>query len=235
LKISIIIPTFNEALNIAVCLRRTQAANPDAEIIVVDGGSDATELIVNEIIKELPLIRYIPNRPDRGKGHAIQVGIAASKGDIIAQLDADLQFHPEELHLLFAPILNNNADFVMGTRFLKQSTRNQGSTPPLRSFGNTVISALASVLFFKKMSDVLAGIKAWKKEVTESFKLKSDSYSYEVELPIKALNKGWRICEVPITTEPRTRGESSVKVFQVGLRLILDIVTWRVRSLFGTL
>ncbi len=84
MKISIIIPTFNEALNIAVCLRRTQAANLDAEIIVVDGGSDATEQIVNEIIKDLPSIRYIPNRPDRGKGHAIQVGIAASKGDIIA-------------------------------------------------------------------------------------------------------------------------------------------------------
>ena len=74
-SLSVIIPTFNEAKNISLCLERVVAACPDAEILVVDGGSDDTEAIVGSIARKYPLIRYIPNRPDLGKGHAIRVGI----------------------------------------------------------------------------------------------------------------------------------------------------------------
>jgi glycosyltransferase involved in cell wall biosynthesis len=232
-SLSIIIPTFNESLNIADCLRRTQAANPLAEIIVVDGGTDQTGDIVREFSSTYPLIRYIANRPDLGKGHAIRVGIEAAKNDCIAQLDADLQFHPEELSLLIAPLIEKRADFVMGTRFTAQSTRIPGSTPLLRTLGNKAVSGFVSLLFLRRMTDVLAGVKAWRKEVTNSYTLESNTYSYEVELPIKALLAGWRVIEVPVTTEPRVNGQSSVRVFSVGIRLLKDITSWRLRSLFG--
>ncbi len=235
MSLSIIIPTFNEALNIADCLRRTQAANPHAEILVVDGGTDQTREIVHQFAATNPLIRYIPNKPDLGKGHAIRVGIQAAQYNFIAQLDADLQFHPEELSLLTAPLQENRADFVMGTRFAPQSVRAPGSTPMLRTFGNKVISGFVSLLFLKRMTDVLAGVKAWKKEVTNSYMLESNTYSYEVELPIKALLGGWKVIEVPVTTVARLHGQSSVRVFSVGMRLLKDITSWRLRSLLGAL
>ena len=77
------------------------------------------------------------------------------------------------------------------------------------------------------MTDVLAGFKAWKREVTQSFILKSNTYSYEAELPIKSLQHGWRVIDVPVTTESRKEGVSSVRVFRVGIKLIRDITGFR--------
>lgn len=227
MKITIIIPTFNEAPNIADCLQRTQAAHPDAEILVVDGGSDETEQIVKEFSERFPMVRYIPNRPDYGKGHAICVGIESACGDILVQLDADLQFYPEEIVNLITPINEGRADFVLGSRFTRSSRRSSGSTPLVRSFGNVFISTLTSFLFAQHMTDVLAGFKAWKKEVTRSFEVKSKGYSYEVELPVKAYLNGWRLLDVPVTTEPRTKGVSSVSVVKVGAKIIFDLIYWK--------
>jgi glycosyltransferase involved in cell wall biosynthesis len=233
LELSIIIPAFNEALNIANCIERTVASNPNAEIIIVDGGSDNTVEIVNKYLNRYPNLKYISNRPDLGKGHAIRVGIKNASGNFIAQLDSDLQFYPEELNKLIDPLKNNQADFILGSRFMANSTRNQGSTPVFRSFGNFFISAYASFLFQIKMTDVLAGIKAWKKEVTDSFILESNTYSYEVELPIKAYLKGFRLLDMPVTTEARKNGVSSVRVIRVGLNVLFDITKWRIKSLLG--
>lgn len=229
MTISIIIPTFNEALNIVSCLQRTQAAHPHAEIIVVDGGSDETEKLVKNFSIDFPQVRYISNRPDLGKGHAIRVGIEAAKGDIIVQMDADLQFYPEEISLLIAPLEQNVADFVCGSRFAPQSNRSEGGTPLLRSFGNVFISFCSSCLFGVKMTDVLAGFKAWKKEVTKSFELESNSYSYELELPVKAIFHGFRVVDVAISTVPRVKGESSVRIFRVGFKILFDMILWKWR------
>lgn len=231
LSLSIIIPTFNEASNIARCLERTSGALPHAEIIVVDGGSDATEDIVKEFSAKYPTVRYIPNKPDLGKGHAIRTGIAAAKGEIIVQLDADLQFMPEEIDMLTEPIRAGIADFVLGSRFEPTSKRVSGSTPFIRTLGNRTISLLASILFGCAMSDVLAGFKAWKRSVTESYALTSNIYSYEVELAIRALNKRWRVVSVPVTTEPREHGKSNVRIFRVGARIVYDIIRFRLELL----
>ena len=93
--------------------------------------------------------------------------------------------------------------------------------------------------FIRVRAEALAGMKAWRREVTEAFALRSDGYSYEVELPIKALRRGFRVIEVPITTEPRRAGESSVRVVRTALRLgggvQIPIVDWLQLSPYGTL
>lgn len=231
MSLSIIIPTFNEANNIEACLRRTIAAQPTAEVLVVDGGSDATERIVSEIASQHPSIRYISNRPDKGKGHAIRTGIEHARGEILVQLDADLQFLPEEIDLLVAPIREDRADFTLGSRFESSSTRKRGATPFIRTVGNRTVSALASLLFATTMRDVLAGFKAWKRSVTQSYALTSDTYSYEVELPLRAIHKKWRVVSVPITTEPRIQGQSSVRVFRAGAQILYDIIRFRAEML----
>lgn len=203
-------------------------ACPEAEILVVDGSEDETEILVTQFQKKAPQVRYVRNFPDLGKGHAIQTGITAARGQFLCQLDADLQFHPEEIKHLLAPLLQNEADMVLGSRFTRGSVRNPGSTPFLRFFGNYVISLYASLLSQYRMTDVLAGVKAWRSEVTQSFSLKNKHYSYEAELPMQALKHGWRVKDVAVSTDARLSGVSSVRIFQDGWKLFRDItVIWK--------
>ncbi len=205
------------------CLKRIVAAFPQAEVLVVDGGTDHTEQIVTAFCQIFSSVRYIRNFPDLGKGHAIRTGISQSSRNIICQLDADLQFHPEELTNLALPIITNEADMVLGSRFTKGSIRSPGSTPWFRFLGNHLMSLYASLLTRHRMTDVLAGVKAWRSEVTKSFPLKSNSYSYEVELPMKAIRNGWRVIDVPVSTEARLSGMSSVHAIRDGWNIFKDI------------
>ena len=228
MDLSVIIPCKKEAQNISSCVQRVNLACPGAEILVVDSGLDDTKAIVGQLKTSIPNLRYILSTPDRGKGDAISQGISQATRPYIAQIDADLQFYPEELPQLLSPILSNQADMVLGSRFLKKSVRKPGSSPFLRSLGNFIISFLCSLLFFKKITDALAGMKVWRREVTESFILTSYTYSYEVELFAKAILKGWRVRDVPVTFEPRKEGVSTVNVFKAGLNIIKDIFRFRI-------
>jgi dolichol-phosphate mannosyltransferase len=226
--VSIIVATFNEEVSIETCIRRIFATLPwGCEVLVVDGGHDRTGEITKNLEREFPSLRYIRNENDRGKGHATKVGIAHARGKLMAEIDADLQFHPEELPKLFAPIRAGTADVALGSRFTSASTRHAGSTNPLRSFGNFTTSLYASVLFFHRMTDVLAGMMAWTRDVSDAIGPISDNYSYEVEIPVKALKKGFKVVDVPIITEARQGGCSNVNVVRDGLTILRDITLFR--------
>lgn len=229
LKWSILVTTMNEEAAIEECLRRIVAVLPaDGEVLVIDGGSDRTGEIVRQLEAELPAVRYIRNEHDRGKGHAVQVGMRAASGDAFLQIDADLQFLPEEMHLLMAPIEAGQADLVLGSRFADGSTRRPGSTTPLRTFGNWFTSHYTSLLFGQRMTDVLAGMKAWRREVSERIPLRCENVSYDAELPARAAMAGFRILDVPITTDRRHGGVSAVHVVRDGLRIVRDLTLFRI-------
>jgi glycosyltransferase involved in cell wall biosynthesis len=222
--LSVIVATRNEQDTIEACIRRVFAVFPEGcELLVVDGGTDRTGEIVEGLSQELPGLRYVCNANDRGKGHAIRVGIAAARAPVMAQIDADLQFLPEELPRLLQPILDRQAEVVLGSRFARESVRRAGSTPWLRTLGNKLASLYASILFRHRMTDVQAGMKAWTRQAAEAIDLRSDNYSYEVEIPVKALRRGLRVVDIPITTEARQGGRTNVHVVFDGLRLLLDI------------
>ncbi len=223
-KLTVIVAARNEQETIEACIRRTLAVYPhDCELLVVDGGTDGTQQAVEKLAREFPAVRYIRNENDRGKGHAIRVGIAAARSAVMAQIDADLQFLPEELPRLVEPIVANRADVVLGSRFAHDSVRRPGSTPLFRTWGNKFASWYASLLFAHRMTDVQAGMKAWTRQAAERINLASDNYSYEVEIPVKALRHGLRVVDVPITTEARQGGKTNVNVVFDGLRLLADI------------
>ena len=227
--LTILVATFDEEDVIEACVRRVAAVYPDgAEILVVDGGRDRTGEIVRGLEGELP-VRYVRNEGDRGKGHAIRTGCREAKGDVIAQIDADLQFLPEELPRLVAPILEGRADVTLGTRFARGSVRRAGSTPPLRTLGNKLASGYASLLFLHRMTDVQAGMKAWSRAAMErTGPPRSDDYAYEVEIPARALTAGLRVVDVAITTEARAGGETKVNVVLDGIPLLWAITRFRV-------
>ncbi len=226
--LSVIIATFNEEQTIAECVRRIFAIYPhDCEVLVVDGGTDHTGEIVQALSLEFPLLRYVRNADDRGKGHATKTGIKAARGQIMVEIDADLQFLPEELPCLVAPLECGFADVALGSRFAKGSVRRPGSTPPLRTFGNKTTSLYASLLFRHRMTDVLAGMMAWTRQTIETIDLRSDNYSYEVEIPVKALRQGLRVVDVPVTTDSRQGGQSNVSVVVDGITILYDITRFR--------
>jgi glycosyltransferase involved in cell wall biosynthesis len=231
MPLSIIVPCRNEAGNIASCLERVLSAVPGAEILVVDGGTDATGRIVGDFSRRWPSVRYLANPDDRGKGHAVRVGIRESRQPVIVQLDADLQFRPEEIPRLVEPILRGEADVALGSRFSAGSSRHKGSSPPVRHLGNLFFSGYVSFLCRHQMRDVLAGFKAWRREVTDSFRMASDTFSYETEIPVKALRRGWRVVDVPVTYHSRASGSSSVQVVRTGLTILLDSLRFRLEPL----
>jgi len=228
LKLSVIVAAFNEQDTIENCVRQIFEVYPhECELLVVDGGTDNTEQVVQGLAVEFPTLRYVRNDNDRGKGHAIRTGIAEAGAEIMAQIDADLQFLPSDLPQLVAPIEENRADVTLGTRFAAGSVRRPGSTPTFRRWGNKFASFYASLLYWHRMTDVQAGMKAWTRQAAELIDLKSDNYSYEVEIPIKALRNKLRVVDVPITTDARQGGETCVNVVFDGIALLRDITCFR--------
>lgn len=227
-QLSVIVAAFNEQDTIERCARAIFAVYPrNCEVLVVDGGSDRTGNIVERLARELPALRYVRNVNDRGKGHAIRTGVAAARADVMAQIDADLQFLPPELPRLIEPILRGAADVTLGTRFARDSVRLPGSTPWLRTLGNKTVSLYASVLFWHRMTDVLAGMKAWTREAIDEIEFKSDNLSYDAEIPVKALRKRLRVADVPISTDARQAGRTKVNVVWGGVALLRDITLFR--------
>lgn len=227
-RYSILVATLNEQESIERCLRRILAVYPtECEIVVVNGGCDRTGEIVETLARENPAVRYVLNRGDRGKGHAIRVGIALARAPIHAQIDADLQFLPEELPRVIDPVRRGEADIVLGSRFMNGATRCPGSTPPLRTIGNRAVSTYASILFGQRMTDVQAGLKAWTAQAIKRIGLCSDNYSYEVEIAVKGVKRGLRVIDVPITTAARQGGRSNVVPLAAGLALLRDITLFR--------
>ncbi|NIS24354.1 glycosyltransferase family 2 protein [candidate division KSB1 bacterium] len=226
--LSIIVTTMNEEGTIERCTRRIfDVLDGECEVLVIDGGSDRTGDIVRKLANEFPRLRYIHNENDRGKGHAVRIGIEAARADIMAQIDGDLQFLPEELPRLVEPIRKGCADVTLGSRFTKGSIRNPGGAPWHRAIGNRTISLYTSLLCGQRMTDVLAGMKAWTRAAAEAMQLRCDHASYDAEVPVRALSRSMRVVDVPISTDARKSGRSKVKVIPVGLKLLRDIALIR--------
>lgn len=222
-NVSVIIAAFNEEQSIAEVVRRVFLSLPGAEVLVVHGGTDGTGKVVQSLANKLPRLRLIPNPNDRGKGHAIRVGIAHASGEIHAQIDGDLQFLPEELPRLIDPILNHEVDITLGSRFMPGSVREPGSTPLVRTFGNLTASFYASLACGHRITDGQAGAKAWSRAAIQQIGLKSENYSYESEIAVKGFLCGMRVLDIPVTTFKRFTGISNVNVLINGLRLLWDI------------
>lgn len=226
--LSVIVACFNEESSIETCLSATVQALPEAEILVVWGGNDGTGEITERFAKNHPRVRLIRNENDRGKGHAIKTGIRAGTRPIQAQIDADLQFLPVDVRPMVELIRIGKAEVVLGSRFMRGSRRERGSTPLFRTLGNLTVSAWASLLFRHRMTDVQAGIKAWTKAAIEKIDLQSDDYSYEVEIGVKGVRRGLKVVDHPVTTLRRYGGLSHVNVALDGAKLLWDVLRFRI-------
>jgi len=205
MKVSIVIPCFNESGTIADVIEQTLRVplGCEREVVVVDDGSTDGS---GDIIKAFAEAKLVAHETNRGKGAAIRTGIEAASGDILVIQDADMEYAPAFLPKLINPILEGEADVVLGSRFLGQI----GGTSWSHALANRVLSWLASLLSGQPISDVMTGHKAFGLGLLKEMSLKSREFEVEVELIMRAAKKGATILEIPISYVHRKTGVGKI-------------------------
>ena len=200
MKLSVIIPVYNEIESIQEILKRVKATNLASEIIVVDDGSkDGTR----DILKTLDGkegVRVILHEKNQGKGAAVRTGIHAAEGEILLIQDADLEYDPRDYPALLKPIEEGIADVVYGSRFLGGPRR---VAMFWHMIANYLLTFMTNVLYDTILTDMETGYKAFRRKVIEGMTLHSNSFNFEPEFTAKALKRHYRIFEVPISFNPR--------------------------------
>jgi glycosyltransferase involved in cell wall biosynthesis len=200
MKLSVIIPVYNEVESIQVILKRVQATNLASEIIVVDDGSkDGTRDVLKKLDGKKG-VRIILHDQNQGKGAAVRTGMAAAKGDVLLIQDADLEYDPRDYPQLLEPIKEGLADVVYGSRFLGRAHR---VTMFWHLVANKMLTLMTNILYNTILTDMETGYKVFRREVLNGMILHANSFDFEPEFTAKVLKRNFRIFEVPITFNPR--------------------------------
>jgi glycosyltransferase involved in cell wall biosynthesis len=242
MKVSIVIPVYNERAFIEEVLLRVQAAPIDKEIVVVDDrSSDGTRLLLEELDKaqsegrreiivqngksrlSLENIRVLFQPQNCGKGAALRRGFEAATGDVILVQDADLEYDPRDYERLLEPIFDGRADVVYGSRFL-------GGPQRVHYFwhyvGNKFLTLLSDIFTNLKISDMETCYKVFRREVLQHIKLESDRFGFEPEVTAKIAKGTWRIYEVPISYAGRTYAEGKKITWKDGFSTLWCILRY---------
>jgi len=222
LKLSVIIPAFNERGRIRRCVEEvTRVASDmrvDYEVIVVDDGSgDGTFSVVSEMARRNSRVKVVRNYMNEGKGCAVKKGFQHSSGDAVAYIDADLSISPRRLSSYLRAL--SSADVVIGS---KRHPKSDIVYPLHRRILSKCFNILVRVLFRLPLSDTQCGFKVFKRRVLEDVvsKLRVKGYAFDVELLILTYMKGYRIVEAPVVLRHRERRMSVRSI----LRMLLDLL-----------
>jgi SAM-dependent methyltransferase len=228
-SVSVVVPCYNEAGNIAECVQRVPRMGTRTEVIVVDDGSrDGTADLVRPELNPAVEIRSISYQPNRGKLHAVQTGFEAAGGDILMILDADMTVPPEDLPYFYAPLRAGQADFVNGTRLIYPLAN--GSMKLQNFFGNKLFGVLVSWLAGIHLSDTLCGTKAFFREDYRHFRMGYDPWG-DFDYLFGAAQRTCKVLEVPIHYLERRAGQSKMKAFRHTAALLKAcwLGFWRVK------
>jgi glycosyltransferase involved in cell wall biosynthesis len=200
MKLSVIIPVFNEQDHIHEIIKRVQSTKLPKEIIVVDDCStDGTR----EMLKKLDgrkKVRVILHESNQGKGAAVVTGLKAAQGDIILIQDADLEYHPRDYPALLQPIEEGVADVVYGSRFLGGPHR---VTMFWHMVANRLLTTMTNILFDTILTDMETGYKVFRRQVIDGMVIRAKRFEFEPEFTAKVIKRKYRIFEVPISFNPR--------------------------------
>jgi glycosyltransferase involved in cell wall biosynthesis len=228
-RLSLVVPAYNEERFIEEVLRQSlELPFDDVEVVVVDDGSqDRTAEIVAGLAESRQALRLIRHPVNRGKGAAVRTGLAATTGDIVVIQDADLEYSPEDVPKLIAPIVGGVADVVYGSRL-------RGGGEPQRAHlfwhyvGNRALTLLTNVLFNTTISDMEVGYKAFRGELVRSISLRSEDFRFEPEITAKVLRRGVRLYELPISYYGRTYDEGKKITWRDGILAVGALLRYRV-------
>jgi len=204
MKLSVIIPIFNEVKTLEEILRQVKSTGLADEILLVDDGStDGTRDLLARLDGKQG-VRVILHEKNQGKGAAVRTGIAAATGEIVLIQDADLEYDPRDYHALLRPIEENKADVVYGSRFMGSPHR---VTMFWHMLANKLLTFATNLLYDTILTDMETGYKVFRREVLQGVSLRANRFDFEPEFTAKILKRKSRIFEVPISFNPRDYSE----------------------------
>jgi glycosyltransferase involved in cell wall biosynthesis len=225
MKLSVIIPVYNEAATLEKIIRQVRATGLVDEIIVVDDGSlDNSPAILRQLQDQAqPALVILGHAQNRGKGAAIRTGLAEVSGDLVLVQDADLEYNPADYPALLAPFANPAVEVVYGSRNLQRNPRSSFAF----YWGGRLLSWITNWLYGSKITDEATGYKVIKTNLLRSIDLETDGFEFCPELTAKLLKRGVSIQEVPISYNPRSWEEGKKIQWQDGFVAIWTLIKYR--------
>jgi glycosyltransferase involved in cell wall biosynthesis len=225
MRVSFIVPAFNEEATLHEVLERVHALPFEKQVIVVDDGStDRTAEIAARWAEQNGVV--VVNQRNQGKGAAVRAGIGHIDGDIVVIQDADLEYDPVEVPMLIEPIERGAADVVFGSRL--SGGRPQRAYLFWHLVGNRFLSLLTNVLYNTTLSDMETGYKAFRADVLRSLDLRENDFAIEPEITAKVCKRKLRIYELPISYYGRTYDEGKKITWRDGFRAMWVLLRVRV-------
>ena len=220
MKLSVIIPVYNEAKTVEEIIKRVEAVNIDKEIIAVDDGSTDDSLdILNKLVNE-NRIKLIKHDKNFGKGAAIKLGLKVANGDIVIIQDADLETDPQDFYELTKPIINGETKAVFGYRIAKKPAS-------IYWWGGKTVSLITRLLYGGNVRDVNNGYKVMTRDLWRDLDLKSNRFQICEEITAKLLKQKEKIVQVPTRYSSRTKKEGKKLGFKDGIVSILTLLKFR--------
>jgi glycosyltransferase involved in cell wall biosynthesis len=227
MKLSVVMPAYNEINTINEIIRRVQHVDIEKELIIVDDCStDGTREYLQQLQDET--IRVFFHEQNQGKGAALQTGFQHVSGDIVVIQDADLEYNPEEYHLLIKPILDNRADVVYGSRFLTGSERRVLFF--WHYMGNRFLTFLSNMVTDLNLSDMETCYKMFRADILKKITIEQKRFGFEPEFTVKVAKHKYRIYEVGISYCGRDYSEGKKIGWKDGFNVLWCLTKYKLLS-----
>src|SRR5262245_25158048 len=233
MKLSVVIPVYNEAATIAELISRVQSVEFPKEIIVVDDGStDGTRDVLKTMEKHYQNLRVFLQPRNQGKGAALHLGFQNATGDFVLVQDADLEYDPAEYPVLLKPLIEGKADVVYGSRFL--TTKEHRVLFFWHSVGNQLLTLISNMLTNLNLTDMETGFKVFRRDVIQSIKREQNRFGFEPEITVKIARMKLRIYEVGISYYGRTYEEGKKIGWKDGIKALWCILKYTITTPHST-
>ena len=229
MKLSAVMPVYNERNTLRVVVERVLAVPLELELLCVDDGShDGSREILAELQAQYPKLRVFLQPYNMGKGAALRRGIQEARGDYVVIQDADLEYDPDDYPILLDPLIQGKADVVYGSRFL-------GSRPHRvlyfwHSVGNKLLTLLSNSLTNINLSDMETCYKAFRREVIQAIPIEENRFGFEPEITVKIAKRRLRIYEVGISYWGRTYEEGKKIGWKDGVRALWCLLKYSIKE-----
>ena len=223
-RLAIVLPAYNEAITIRGTIENFHAAAPDAAIYVVDNNSsDATRSIASQVFSENRIKGGVIAEPRQGKGNAVRRAFLDIDADVYVLADADLTYPAERIHDLVKPVIEGEADMVVGDR-RSGGHYASGNKRRFHNFGNSMVQTLVNRLFHSRLVDIMSGYRALSRAFVKTYPILVEGFQIETDMTLHALHQRMRVKEIEIEYRDRPAGSvSKLNTLSDGARVVSTI------------